>query len=196
MEHIFPVQSTDEQLFGLSIDYGNSILPFSILFVEAQVNSLLFVINLQSSETDLNDDGLLDMLDLDLQVNTPNGTAFHFVQLLLIFSYQLKVCNRVPQRKWMDSDDFLNSEKQEVSHVTMEAMAMLQYDSGLPLATLNYVGDLQWVQRKVLSFQATDNRYNQSIIDQFEVADILLDYNARDCNYLIPLTWDPVQLIC
>ena len=66
----------------------------------------------------------------------------------------------------------------------MEAMAVLQYDSSLPLATLDYVGDLQWVQRKILPFRQLDNRYNQSILseDQFELSDIFRDYNARDCT--------------
>jgi len=67
----------------------------------------------------------------------------------------------------------------------MEALGVLQYDSGMPLAGLNYVGDLQWIQKRILSYRQTDNRYNQTILNQFEMADVFKVYNARDCNKFI-----------
>lgn len=45
---------------------------------------------IQSSEKDLNDDGVMDELELDLEIETLNE-PIHFVQLLMVFSYQIKV---------------------------------------------------------------------------------------------------------
>ena len=67
----------------------------------------------------------------------------------------------------------------------MEALGVLQYDSGMVLAGLNYVGDLQWIQKRILGYRQTDNRYNQTILNQFEMADVFKVYNARDCNKFI-----------
>ena len=67
----------------------------------------------------------------------------------------------------------------------MEALGVLQYDSSMPLAGLNYVGDLQWIQKRILGYRQTDNRYNQTILNQFEMADVFKVYNARDCNKFI-----------
>lgn len=65
----------------------------------------------------------------------------------------------------------------------MESLAVLQYDSSMPLAGLSYVGDLHWVQRKLLPWKRTDSRYNVSIIEdgQYELAQVLRSYNSRDC---------------
>lgn len=64
----------------------------------------------------------------------------------------------------------------------MESLGLIQYDSSIPLAGLNYVGDLHWIQKKVLQFRQTDNRYNQSVMSEFEISDLLKAYNARDCT--------------
>ena len=66
----------------------------------------------------------------------------------------------------------------------METMAVLQYNSGMAISKLHYVGDLVWVQRKMLQFQQSENRYNETIVqsDRFEVADILKHYHSRQCK--------------
>jgi len=66
----------------------------------------------------------------------------------------------------------------------METLAVLQYNSGMGLSKVQYVGDLTWVQRKILHFRQPENRYNHTIIqsDRFEVADILKYYHSRQCE--------------
>lgn len=66
----------------------------------------------------------------------------------------------------------------------MESLGVIQYDSGIPLTGLHFVGDLQWVQKRMVEFRQTDNRYNQTIVRQFEISDLLRAYNARDCMQL------------
>lgn len=61
-------------------------------------------------------------------------------------------------------------------------MGVIQYDSGMPLTGLHYVGDLQWVQKRMVDYRQTDNRYNQTIVKQFEIANLLRAYSARDCK--------------
>ena len=66
----------------------------------------------------------------------------------------------------------------------METLAVLQYNSGMALSEVHYVGDLTWIQRKVLHFRQPENRYNETIIrsHRFEVADILKHYHSRHCR--------------
>lgn len=45
----------------------------------------------KTSETDVNNDGQIDGLELDLMLDTWADTSPHFVQILLFFSYHLKV---------------------------------------------------------------------------------------------------------
>lgn len=67
----------------------------------------------------------------------------------------------------------------------MESLAVLQYNSGLPLAKLYCTADLHWVQRRLVPFRnREDSRYNVSVIDQFEISEILEAYNARECTYI------------
>lgn len=64
----------------------------------------------------------------------------------------------------------------------MESLAVLHYNSGLPLAALYCSADLEWVQRSLVPFRSRqDNRYNASIINQFEIHEVLEAYNAREC---------------
>jgi hypothetical protein len=63
----------------------------------------------------------------------------------------------------------------------MESLGVIQYDSGIPLTGLHYAGDLQWIQKRMLNYRQTDNRYNQTVMEQFEISDLLRDYTDRDC---------------
>ncbi|XP_046444441.1 transmembrane protein 231-like [Daphnia pulex] len=107
-------------------------------------------------EKDEDDDGLMDGLDLSLELET--NQTIHFIQLFLIFSYRLK----------------------DISSITMESLAVIQYNSGIPLTGLHYVGDLQWLQKRMLNYRQSDNRYNQTVMGQFEISDLLRAYNERD----------------
>lgn len=71
-----------------------------------------------------------------------------------------------------------------MAQVNMETLGVVQYDSGIPLAGLSYVGDLKWMQKRILNYRQTDNRYNQTILNQFEIADVLKIYSARDCKFI------------
>lgn len=66
----------------------------------------------------------------------------------------------------------------------METLGVIQYDSGLPLSGLRYVGDLRWIQRRMLNFRQIDNRYNHTVFDKFEISEILRTYTDRDCKYI------------
>ena len=66
--------------------------------------------------------------------------------------------------------------------MNMETLATIQYNSGIPFCELKYVGDLQWIQRRMINFGETNNRYNQTIMKQFEIFEVLKDYNDRDCK--------------
>jgi hypothetical protein len=65
----------------------------------------------------------------------------------------------------------------------MESLAVIQYNSGIPLTGLHYVGDLQWLQKRMLNYRQSDNRYNQTVMGQFEISDLLRAYNKRDCKH-------------
>ncbi|XP_032792340.2 transmembrane protein 231-like isoform X2 [Daphnia magna] len=108
------------------------------------------------SERDENDDGFMDGLDLKLEFESYE--TINFINMILIFSYRLK----------------------DISTINMESLGVIQYDSGIPLTGLHFVGDLQWVQKRMVEFRQTDNRYNQTIVRQFEISDLLRAYNARD----------------
>lgn len=108
------------------------------------------------SERDENDDGFMDGLDLKLEFES--NETINFINMILIFSYRLK----------------------DISTINMESLGVIQYDSGIPLTGLHFVGDLQWVQKRMVEFRQTDNRYNQTIVRQFEISDLLRAYNARD----------------
>ncbi|XP_057380896.1 transmembrane protein 231-like isoform X2 [Daphnia carinata] len=108
------------------------------------------------SERDENDDGFMDGLDLKLEFES--NETINFINMLLIFSYRLK----------------------DISAIHMESLGVIQYDSGIPLTGLRFVGDLQWVQKRMVEFRQTDDRYNQTIVRQFEISDLLRAYNARD----------------
>ncbi|KAK4036671.1 hypothetical protein OUZ56_028714 [Daphnia magna] len=112
------------------------------------------------SERDENDDGFMDGLDLKLEFESYE--TINFINMILIFSYRLK----------------------DISTINMESLGVIQYDSGIPLTGLHFVGDLQWVQKRMVEFRQTDNRYNQTIVRQFEISDLLRAYNARDCMQL------------
>jgi len=63
----------------------------------------------------------------------------------------------------------------------METMAVVQYNSGMPLSKVHYAGDLSWVQKKVLQFRQPDNRYNKTVIShQYEISDIVENYHSRE----------------
>ena len=65
----------------------------------------------------------------------------------------------------------------------METMAVVQYNSGMPLSKVHYAGDLSWVQKKVLQFRQPDNRYNKTVIShQYEISDIVENYHSRECK--------------
>ncbi|KAI9551937.1 hypothetical protein GHT06_022274 [Daphnia sinensis] len=108
------------------------------------------------SERDENDDGFMDGLDLKLEFES-DGTI-NFICMFLIFSYRLK----------------------DIATINMESLGVIQYDSGIPLTGLHFVGDLQWVQKRMIDFWQTDNRYNQTAVGPFEISDLLRAYNARD----------------
>lgn len=68
--------------------------------------------------------------------------------------------------------------------MTMEAVGVIQYNSGKAVNMLNCVGNLRWSQKANLIFGRADNRYNQSVFDSFEISQVLNDYSARNCKYL------------
>ncbi len=70
----------------------------------------------------------------------------------------------------------------------METLGIIQYNSGIPFCGLRYVGDLQWIQRRMVNFRHTNNRYNQTVMKEFEISEVLKAYNERECkqfNWLI-----------
>lgn len=72
----------------------------------------------------------------------------------------------------------------EVAFIKMEALGILQYDSGLPFSEIRFVSDLKWVQRRLIKFNQQDNRYNKTELSEFDIPDILRIYTDRDCEYL------------
>jgi len=114
---------------------------------------------ISSVEHDENKDGIYDRLELNLELETTKNETIHSVQLILIFSYALT----------------------EISDVNMETMAVVQYNSGMPLSKVHYAGDLSWVQKKVLQFRQPDNRYNKTVIsNRYEISDIVENYHSRE----------------
>ena len=65
----------------------------------------------------------------------------------------------------------------------METLGVIQYDSALPLSGISFVGDLNWVQRRMIKYNQRDHRYNETKFNDFEIADLLRDYTDRDCTF-------------
>ena len=137
---------------------------------------------------------MTDGLELNLELETTRNESIHFIQLLLIFNYQLKVRPPFKKASIKQNTNFSQfSFEKEVTDVTMESMAVLQYNSGLPVSDLSYIGDLKWTQKYVLPFGQPETRYNKTIIDRYELFDLIKIYQSRECNYfvfqLIVFTW-------
>ena len=76
---------------------------------------------------------------------------------------------------------------QRFSSVNMEGLAYVDITSGLPGSGIQFIGDLNLVQKQPLAHKGRDDRYKKPIFDgdtifaeDFDFTKILMDYNYRN----------------
>lgn len=65
----------------------------------------------------------------------------------------------------------------------MEAMAVIQYNSGVPGYNFHVTGDLGLVQKQLLNTRGRDLRYNQSVFVVDEDSSVEFNFNRIIKNY-------------
>ncbi|KAF6724506.1 Transmembrane protein 231 [Oryzias melastigma] len=121
-------------------------------------------------EEDLNQDGKLDLLTLQLQLPLRNTEEVYSVQLLLTFSYQLF----------------------RMSTVVMQSLAFVQLASPVPGARLFLSGELRLQQRTPLPHRGLYSIYNVSVVDgsspfasAYDLENIVRSYQARNLTTVL-----------
>ncbi|XP_063052220.1 transmembrane protein 231 [Engraulis encrasicolus] len=116
-------------------------------------------------EEDQNQDGKMDLLNLQLEIPLLAEEQVYSVQLLLTFSYQLF----------------------RMSTVVMQNLAFVQHSSAVPGSQLFVSGDLRLEQRSPLPHRGLHTTYNVSVIDgsspfasSYDLANIIGEYQKRN----------------
>uniref|UniRef100_A0ABM5EV29 Transmembrane protein 231 n=1 Tax=Pogona vitticeps TaxID=103695 RepID=A0ABM5EV29_9SAUR len=116
-------------------------------------------------EEDINQDGIMDLLNFWLELPLQSSEEMVGIQLLLTFTYQL----------------------QRMSTFVMQSMAFLQSSSPVPGSRVFVSGDLKLHQRQPLSHAGLDNRYNLSVINgtspfaqDYDLVNIVAAYQERN----------------
>ncbi|KAL2094027.1 hypothetical protein ACEWY4_011339 [Coilia grayii] len=116
-------------------------------------------------EEDQNQDGKLDLLNLQLELPVSSEEQVYSIQLLLTFSYQLF----------------------RMSTVVMQTLAFVQHSSPVPGSQLFVSGDLCLEQRVPLPHRGLHTTYNVSVIDgnspfasSYDLVNIIGEYQKRN----------------
>lgn len=121
-------------------------------------------------EEDQNQDGKLDLLNLQLHLPLKPEEQVYSVQLLLTFSYKLF----------------------RMSTVVMQSLVYVQHSSSVPGAKLFISGDLKLQQRTPLPHRGVYNVYNVSVIDgsspfasAYDLHNIIRSYQNRNLTTVL-----------
>ncbi|KAG7473214.1 hypothetical protein MATL_G00093330 [Megalops atlanticus] len=123
--------------------------------------------SVSAREEDLNRDGKLDRLNLQIDLPLTPDEQIYSVQLLLTFSYQLY----------------------RMSALTMQTLVYVQHASPVAGSRLFVDGDLRLQQRVPLAHRGVDTAYNVSVIDgsspfaaAYDLANIIAAYQERNLS--------------
>ncbi|KAJ6652492.1 hypothetical protein lerEdw1_011462 [Lerista edwardsae] len=125
---------------------------------------------LSAREEDTNHDGLMDRLNLRLELPLQSAEQVVGIQLLLTFTYQLH----------------------RMSTFVMQSMAFLQSSSPVSGSQVFVSGDLKLQQRQPLSHCGLDSRYNVSVINgtspfaqDYDLVNIVAAYQERNVTTVL-----------
>uniref|UniRef100_A0A1A8MZ35 Transmembrane protein 231 n=2 Tax=Nothobranchius TaxID=28779 RepID=A0A1A8MZ35_9TELE len=157
-------------LLAVTSAQGHYVAWSTFPFLNNMLGTNLRIPTISVREEDLNQDGKLDRLNLQLQLPLKPDEQVYSIQLLLTFSYQLF----------------------RMSTVVMQSLAYVQHSSPVPGVKLFISGDLRLQQRTPLPHRGLYNIYNVSVIDgtspfasSYDLSNIIRSYQERNVTTVL-----------
>lgn len=155
----------DMILIGATNTVGNYVAWSTFPNFNRLIGDNLRIPSVSVQEEDRNQDGKVDLLNLQINIPLKPEEQIFSIQLLLTFSYQLF----------------------RMSSVAMQTLAFVQHSSSVPGSQLFISADLRLHQRTPLSHRGVHAVYNVSVIDasspfasSYDLANIIGLYQQRN----------------